>query len=199
MIDTLEENIWEYIEYQSFQPNEIISLEADFYWLLQQGKVKCSTWTQEGHPITLGYWGFNDLLGVPLPMVKLYQVKCLTRVKAGRVPFAHTSRITRLVQRQVQQTEEILFILRADNTYSRLRQILIWLSKKFGREVAGGISIDLRLTHQDLAELVGATRVTITKLINQLERERFLSRPHRNNFVLLAPEKRIFSTKIKPL
>ncbi|MEL6927671.1 MAG: Crp/Fnr family transcriptional regulator [Cyanobacteria bacterium J06600_6] len=185
MIDTLQENLWDYIEYQTFQPNELISLEANFYWLLQQGKVKCSTWTQEGNPVTLGYWGFNDLIGMSLPLVHPYHVKCLTEVKAGRIPLEETGKITRLIQRQVQQTEEILYILRSENTYNRLRQILIWLAQKFGREVALGKSIDLRLTHQDLADLVGSTRVTVTKFINQLEQENFLTRPRRNTFVLL--------------
>ena len=84
MIDTLQqESLWEDIEYQTFKPGELIALENDFYWLLQQGTVKCSTWTKEGNPIVLGYWGFNDLIGQPLALVNPYQAKCLTRVRAG--------------------------------------------------------------------------------------------------------------------
>ena len=186
MIDTLEpENRWDYnIEYQTFQPGELISSEADFYWLLQQGIVKSSTWTKTGNPITLGYWGFNDLIGQPLSFVSPYHVECLTKVKAARIPLEETGKITRLIELQVQQTEEILYILHLEKAYSRLRQILIWLGQKFGTEVVSGKLIKLRLTHQDLAELVGATRVTITKFVNQLEQEGFLSRPQRNAFVI---------------
>ena len=100
------------------------------------------------------------------------------------------SRITRLIQHQVQQTEEILYILRSEDTYTRLRHILIWLSQKFGQEVAVGKLIDIRLTHQDLADLVGATRVTITKFINQLEKEGFLSRPKRNTVIVHRQDRR---------
>jgi len=189
MIDTLEaENLWSHIEYRTFKSGELIDLETEFYWLIQRGMVKCNTWTEAGNPITLGYWGFNDLVGKPLSFVHPYHVQCLTNVKAGRIHLEQTGKITCLIQRQVQQTEEILYILRLEKTYSRLRQILLWLSQKFGREVAVGKSIDLRLTHQDLGELVGATRVTITKFINQLEREGFLSRPRRNSFVILKAD-----------
>ena len=196
MIDTPElENLWSHIEYQTFQSGELIELEADCYWLIQQGTVKCSTWTEEGHPITLGYWGFNDLIGKPLSFVFPYHVKCLSQVKAARIHLEQTGEITSLIQRQVQQTEEILYILRAERTYSRLRQILFWLSQKFGREVAIGKSIELRLTHQDLAELVGATRVTVTKFVNQLEKEGFLSRPRRNAFIIHKSDRRGYADR----
>lgn len=184
MINTLEaENLSDYLEYQTFQPGKLITLEADFYWLLQQGTVKCSTLTKSG-AITLGYWGINDLIGQPLSLVSPYRVKCLTEVTACQIPLEQTGKITHLIRHQVRQREELLYILRLENVYSRLSQILVWLSQKFGREVDLGSLIELRLTHQDLAELIGATRVTITKFINQLEQEGFLSRPRRNTFIV---------------
>jgi hypothetical protein len=46
-----------------------------------------------------------------------------------------------------------------------LLHLLLWLGKKFGREVQQGQLLDIRLTHQDLAELLGTTRVTITRIL----------------------------------
>lgn len=185
IIDTLEqENLLDYIEPKTFDSGELMVLEADFYWLLQQGVVKSCSWTEEGTPITLGYWSVNDLIGQPLSLVYPYHVKCLTQVKAKRISIEQTSKITLLIQHHIQQTEEILYILRSEKAYQRLRQILVWLGQKFGQEICQGRLIELRLTHQDLAELIGATRVTVTKLINQLEQEYFLSRPQRNTIVI---------------
>lgn len=186
IIDILEqENLRDYIEYKTFDSGELMVLEAGFYWLLQQGIVKSCTWTEEGTPITLGYWSTNDLIGQPLSLVYPYHVICLTEVKAGRISIEQASKITSLIQHHIQQTEEILYILRSEKAYQRLRQILLWLSQKFGQEVELGILIGLYLTHQDLAELIGATRVTVTKIINQLEQEEFLSRPQRNTIMIL--------------
>jgi CRP-like cAMP-binding protein len=188
MIDTLRqkylENHQDYIEHQTFAAGELIALENDYYWLLQEGAVKTCTWTGEGNAITLGYWGVNDLIGQPLSLVYPYQVKCLTQVKAEHIAIGQTGKIIHLIQRHIQQTEEILYILRSDKAHQRLCRILIWLGQKFGQEVEIGKLIDLRITHQDLAELVGTTRVTITKLINQLEQEHFLSRPQRNTIII---------------
>jgi len=173
------------IEHQTFSRGEIIPLTADFYWLLQEGIIKTCAWTEEGYPITLGYWGAKDLIGQPLSLVYPYRVKCLTKVQALCIPAYQADSISDFIHRHVQQTEELLYIIRSDKMYERLRKILVWLSKKFGKEIKIGRLIDVYITHQDLAEIIGATRVTVTKLVNQLEREGFLSRPERNTIVLL--------------
>ena len=172
------------LQHKTFVSGEMITLIPDSYLMLKQGVVKSSTWTEEGIPITLGYWGINDLIGQPMPFIQPYKVKCITAVEAWNVPLSQADKITCFIQHHVQQMEKILYILRSDKIYQRLRGILVWLSNKFGRPVDTGHAINLRLTHQDLAELVGATRATVTKLINQLELEGFLSRPQRNTFIV---------------
>ena len=173
------------IEHRTFAPSELIPLETDFYWLLQQGIVKICTWTEEGHPITLGYWGEKDIVGQPLSLVYPCQVKCITQVQALFIPLQQADRVSDFIHHHVRQTEELLYIIRSDKMYDRLFKMLNWLGEKFGKKIEIGRLIDLHVTHQDLAEIIGATRVTVTKLINQLEREGFLSRPERNTIVLL--------------
>lgn len=172
------------LQSRTFTSGELILLEPNVYWLLQQGIVKAFTWTEEKLPITLGYWGVNDLLGQSLSLVDPYQVQCLTTVRASCIPVSQASRITNLILHQIRQTEELLYIMRTDKIYPRLRKILLWLSRKFGEEVEIGRAIALGLTHQDLAEIVGASRVTITKGINQLEQEGFLTRLERNTIIV---------------
>ena len=184
-IDTLEqEYLQNNLERQVFDSGEKIVLQANRYLFLQQGVVKTYTWTETGTPITFGYWGVNDLIGLTLPPSYPYYVECVTKVEAGAITAEETNQIITVVQRQIQQTEQMLVILRADKMYQRLRLTLLWLAEKFGREIETGTIIQIRLTHQDLAELIGATRVTITKSINQLESDGFLVRPRRNTIVL---------------
>lgn len=181
----MQKNLPDNLTSQTFAPSELIPLQSDYLWLLHEGVVKVSAWTQEGNPMTLGYWGENDVIGQPLTLVHPFRVKCLTSVRASVIPIHQASCVTSLIAHHSIQTEEILYILRADKIYDRLCKMLVWLGKKFGNEIEIGLIINLRLTHQDLAEIIGATRVSVTKLINQLEREGFLSRPERNSIVLL--------------
>ena len=168
----------------TFDYKEIIPLESNFFWLLKQGIVKTSTWSEDGAVITLGYWGSDDVVGQPLSLVQPYQIECLTAVKATCIPVNQSSYLSDSIRRHIQQTEELLYIVRSERMYQRLYKILVWLAQKFGKEIGVGQLIDLRLTHQDLAEVIGTTRVTVTKLINQLEQEGIISRPERNTIVL---------------
>jgi CRP-like cAMP-binding protein len=168
----------------TFSQREIIPLQPDSFWLLQQGIVKTCTWNEEGTAITLGYWGAGDIVGQPLSLVNPYQIECLTAVEAASIPLSQCDCLSDSIYRHIQQTEELLCIVRSERMYHRLFKILVWLATKFGREVERGKLIDLPLTHQELAEAIGTTRVTVTKLINQLEQEGKICRPRRNSIVL---------------
>ncbi len=69
-----------------------------------------------------------------------------------------------------------------------LVKLLEWLATRFGRTVRQGNLIDLRLTHQDLAELVGTTRVTLTRILGQLEQQGLIERLSLHRIVLKEDE-----------
>jgi CRP/FNR family transcriptional regulator len=48
------------------------------------------------------------------------------------------------------------------------------LCRDFGVPGSEGITIDLRLSHQAIAEAIGSTRVTITRLLGDLRNEGLL-------------------------
>ncbi len=184
----------------TFSPREIIPLQSDCFWLLKQGVVKTCTWNEEGTAITLGYWGSGDVVGQPLSLVSPYQIECLNLVEAVSIPIRQCDWLSDSIRSHVQQTEELLYIVRSERMYHRLLKILIWLARKFGREVERGKLIDLPLTHQELAEIIGTTRVTVTKLINQLEQEGAIVRPRRN-FIVLKPrllQRKTPESEVKP-
>ena len=170
----------------TFNRNDIMPLTPHSFWCLRQGAVKTVTWSEEGTIVTLGYWGPGDVIGQPLSRIKPYQMKCISSVEAESIPLHQSNRLSDAIRLYIQQTEELLYITRSERTQERLFRILVWLAQKFGREVTQGKLIDLRLTHQELAEVTGATRVTITRLLRQLEQEGIISRPQRHAIVLRA-------------
>jgi CRP/FNR family transcriptional regulator len=52
----------------------------------------------------------------------------------------------------------------------RLANLLPILAQKFGErdEDGSSVTIDLRLTHQDLAAMVASTRESVTKVLNEM-------------------------------
>ncbi|MGF1482296.1 MAG: Crp/Fnr family transcriptional regulator [Cyanophyceae cyanobacterium] len=181
----------------TFHCHDTISLRSNSFWWLKQGAVKTFTWSEAGTVTVLGYWGAGDIIGQALSSAEPYQIICLTDVEALCIsqsfagascdrfkPAQHQWPILEAVYRSVQQTERLLCIMRTERMYQRLLKVLVWLAQKFGSPVKQGQLIELRLTHQELAELIGTTRVTVTRLLGQMEKEGLIVRPRSYCIVL---------------
>jgi len=69
----------------------------------------------------------------------------------------------------------------------RLADALLELGTKFGAEEARGVLLTLKLTHFDLAELVGASRQRTTEHLIEFENERMIIRDGRR--MIIVPER----------
>ncbi len=151
----------------------------DVLWRIEHGVVRTITWSEEGTVIPLGYWGPGDVVGHPLSRLSPYQIECLTRTKMSILPKPLWYQASDAIVLHIQQAEELLNIVHLNPVSLRLWQFLVWLGDRFGRDVDQGRLIDLGLTQQELAEAIGATRVTVTRLLGQYESEGKLERYQR--------------------
>ena len=175
---------------QIFNRREVIPPHNDVLWRIEYGVVRTLTWSEDGTFITLGYWGLGDLIGYPLSRVKPYQIECLTGVEVSIVPPDLWHQDINALLSHIQQAEDLLSIVHRKPISLRLWQFLVWLSEKFGRDVDKGKLIDLNVTHQDIAEVLNTTRVTVTRLLQQLEEEGTVLR-HKRRIILRLPNKLI--------
>ena len=86
----------------------------------------------------------------------------------------------------IQQIEELLSIIHRKPVSLRLWQFLNWLGQKFGRDVDRGQLIDITLTHQEIAEVINITRVSVTRILQQFEEEGIIIRHKRQLTVPLV-------------
>ena len=70
----------------------------------------------------------------------------------------------------------------------RVREKLIELAREHGRVGREGIRLDFPLTHDLLGEMVGSARETVTRALDELQREGFVVRRGRTYSVRLEPE-----------
>ncbi|RGB64499.1 Crp/Fnr family transcriptional regulator [Harryflintia acetispora] len=66
------------------------------------------------------------------------------------------------------------------DTYSRCAQVLLNLMEMYGEKVDGGYRIGVEVTHQNIANLVTSTRVTINKIIRRMVQEGLIDRDSRH-------------------
>lgn len=84
---------------------------------------------------------------------------CLIHILANRVREAQ-GRIEDLIFRQVP---------------SRVAKLFIDLSDNHGKMTPSGIVLELPLTHQEIAEMVGSSRVTVTQVLNRFRSMNWVS------------------------
>ncbi|MEO0853650.1 MAG: global nitrogen regulator NtcA, partial [Cyanobacteria bacterium J06648_11] len=76
---------------------------------------------------------------------------------------------------RILETEMMIETLAHRDMGSRLVSFLLILCRDFGIPSSTGVTIDLRLSHQEIAEAIGSTRVTITRLLGDLRKHEFIS------------------------
>jgi CRP-like cAMP-binding protein len=167
----------------AFKQGDILPPSVDNLWRIDTGFVRTLTWNDEGDLITLGVWGDGDIVGRPLSQIKPFQMECLTAVEVQALSPTQ-SNIQDAMYFQIRCMEEFLSIIGYKRAPLRLLKFLQWLASRFGRDVDQGRMLDLRLTHQLLADITGITRVTATRLLKQFEQEGRLTRLKKHRILL---------------
>jgi CRP/FNR family transcriptional regulator/CRP/FNR family cyclic AMP-dependent transcriptional regulator len=99
-----------------------------------------------------------------------------------------------VLSRRLRATDELVEDAIFLDVPGRLAKRLLDLADKHGRKTEQGVEIDLKLTQQDLAAMVGATRESINKHLGWM-RDRNMILLDRQRIILLRPEelrKRIY-------
>lgn len=79
--------------------------------------------------------------------------------------------VTRLVGLRRKRVERRLKSLLFRSNRERLVHLLLELAEKYGRPTVDGVALGIKLSHQDLASIIGSTRETVTVLLGELQHE----------------------------
>ncbi|MEI7951659.1 MAG: helix-turn-helix domain-containing protein [Synechococcaceae cyanobacterium ELA182] len=84
-------------------------------------------------------------------------------------------------------TLQLLRIRHLSSAEQRLHALLSLLVRRLGRRCGAWCDLPFRLTHDRIAELIGTTRVTTTRLISRIRQEELLAVPRDQPGLRLAP------------
>ncbi len=86
----------------------------------------------------------------------------------------------RLLSRRLVKVEREFAAFGHTWSYHRLAMVLLELAREHGVKTPKGTKIPVRLTHEDLAKLIGTTRETVTTQMNKLSRKGLIRRDGRS-------------------
>ncbi|MCA9132961.1 MAG: Crp/Fnr family transcriptional regulator [Planctomycetales bacterium] len=82
--------------------------------------------------------------------------------------------ITKLIGLRRKRVERRLRSLLFRSNRERLSHLLLELAEQYGKPVAAGLELAIKLSHQDLAAIIGATRETVTTVLGEMQSEGLL-------------------------
>jgi CRP/FNR family cyclic AMP-dependent transcriptional regulator len=186
--ETLE-HLSDLVDVVRLSPSEILFEKGDpgrHLYTVQEGLLKISVTDEASdREKTLALIGENEVVGemaVFGDQVRSGKAIALRETELLRIPdenfmeifssFPEVGRnlISILCERLLMSDEEIQNVT-FQTIPGRLAAQLLRLSEKFGESTENGRVISVRLTHDQLADLVGTNRETITRYLNEFEDE----------------------------
>lgn len=158
-------------------------------FIVCSGKVKLTTSSLEGKTLILRIAGPGEVLGLSASILGIpYEVTAETlepcqinfikreefnRFMAGSTEVClHTAQALSTKYHDAQK--ELRSLGLAQSASERLARLLLQWCSENGTEGSTGIRIKVLLTHSEIAQLVGTTRETVTRLLSDLRRRGIL-------------------------
>ena len=97
------------------------------------------------------------------------QKAALTEVIKRRPEFA--MKLFSSFSERLRQSDEVIESLLHREVSTRLATLLLNLGERFGEDNHAGTILDIRLTHQELANMIASTREAVSKVMSELQRD----------------------------
>jgi PAS domain S-box-containing protein len=175
----------------AYQKGEAISLDPELIYLVHQGLVKLSTFSEHSEEVLVGLAGPLMPFGSSLTPFQAYQAIALSEVQLVCIPLSEIANSPPLAQtllprinQRLKQAESLLAVSGQRHVRNRLHQLLLLLKQEIGQPGAQETRLSVRLTHEELANTCCTTRVTITRLLHDLQQQGKISLCPKRHLIL---------------
>lgn len=158
---------------------------ASAFFVLEEGSVKLTQLTPEGHQVVLRLLGRGDAFGgVAAFGGATYPVtaEAVTDASALQWPGEVMARLmerypkvalnaVRFVAARLHELQVQYRQLATEKVERRVARALLRLVEQTGRRVDAGVLIDLPLSREDIAQMTGTTLYTVSRIISRFEGE----------------------------
>lgn len=199
------ENVASFSRKQFLQPGEFLFNEdepIESIHIVTDGRLKLSKFSIDGKELTLGFAVNDTVFGEEALFsderysmnAEAVEESCITSCSKEDMEnlFIEKPKIAvkviRSLSQKLSQSNQQLSDLAFRNVRERLLSTLQRLAENYGHQTNKGWQLDIKLTHNDLASIINASRVTVTQTMSKLREEGVVSVTDRE---ILLKEKEI--------
>ncbi len=182
----------ERVQFREARRRNVIYLPGDpgrSLFFVHGGRIKVSKVTHDGKSLTLAYHGPAELFGDSCLLdggPRTEMAEAVENVLLSEVERAHFEELicshpqlglamTRLMIVRRRELENKVEALVFRDVSSKLAELLVKLASEYGVEDARGTLVALKITHQELANLIGSTRETVSVTLSQFKRRQMIA------------------------
>ncbi len=165
---------------------------AEAIYFVNEGKVRINKSTPDGKEIALSIRQAGDMFAEVALFASAGSTYPATAacIESGYVSFIKNEELEtfllqhpqlaismfRFVSERLRISQTTLRDVALYGKFGALAATLVRLADEYGVVVTEGIKIKLKLTHEDLGSFFGATRESVTRLMNQLKQQNIVTK-----------------------
>lgn len=160
---------------------------SEAIYFIEKGRVRLTRLSPEGKTVILALLGPGDLIGEAswesgehdsyaetLEESRIYQIS-----REAFQNFIHENpefglRLIQIIGGRLKQAQARIEDLVFRQVPSRVARLLVTLAESHGKVTPNGIRVEFPLTHQEIADLVGSSRVTVTQILNRFRSSQWI-------------------------
>jgi CRP/FNR family transcriptional regulator len=192
LVDEELQEIEKIMRIKNYKKGEMIFFEGEEgegLFLLETGKIKLTKMVESGDEQILTIikpgnifaevvlFGNADYpaTAVALEDSKLNLIRSQDMEKLIQDKPSIAVKLLNVMSKRLRRAQKLVRDMGLKDTTCRTANLLIYLAEEYGQEQSGKIRIDLKLTQEELANMIGTTRETISRVLNKLKDENLIT------------------------
>lgn len=158
-------------------------------YLLASGRAKVSICSADGRKVIMRIAGPESILGLYAALTGRAYEATAEMLETGTVIFVSRQDLVKLIAGQgwfgsslaevfSYQFSELVdharLLMLSESALERLARLILKWSRDFGEATGGGIRLQILLTQEEIAQIIGASRETVTRLFSALKRKQII-------------------------
>ena len=176
------------MEVKRFKKNEVILYEEntnEVMYVILYGKVKVIQTTEDGKEVILAIHRSGEFFGeislidnrtVPAMVLAIEDsiIAIISKKEFYSLIHAQGKVLDILLQimcSRLRDSWDRIQLLSFNNASQRIKMLFMLLSNEYGKKTSEGTLLNIKLTHQDIADMAGVARETVTRVIDKLHKD----------------------------
>ena len=171
-----------------FPKGDVLFFEGDpgeALFVIKSGRVKISKMSEDGREQILHILKAGDIFAevilfdqgpYPATAEAVENTTCwlLRNAAMEKLLASHPQlaiKLLRIMSRRLRQAQILIRDLALHDAYSRLAGLILRLMRREGQATERGILLDLQLTRQEMASMIGTSRETVARILSRFQKE----------------------------